>query len=107
MFLRNGSIPIWLDWIKYFSWFFYSYEALVINQWSGVTNITCNDSFSTDETLFGNNAEEGCLRTGDEVLDSLNFKEEDFMFAILMMLMLSILLRILAYLSLLRKTRRG
>jgi len=107
MFLRNGSIPQWLDWIKYFSWFFYSYEALVINQWSGVTNITCSNAFSTNETLSGNNAEEGCLRTGEEVLASLNFKEEDFMFSILMMVMLSILLRVFAYLSLLRRTSRG
>ena len=35
------SIPVYLIWIKYISWFHYSFEAMMINQWDQVTNITC------------------------------------------------------------------
>ena len=35
-FLQNGTAPAYLDWISYFSWFMYGYEALSINQWHGV-----------------------------------------------------------------------
>ncbi|TRY74914.1 hypothetical protein TCAL_04988 [Tigriopus californicus] len=35
-FLNNLSIPTWLIWLKYISWFKYANECLVINQWSGV-----------------------------------------------------------------------
>lgn len=36
-FLQNDSVPVYLDWIKYVSWFMYGNEALSINQWRGVT----------------------------------------------------------------------
>jgi len=35
-FLQNGSVPNYLDWISYLSWFMYGNEALSINQWYGV-----------------------------------------------------------------------
>ena len=31
----------WLVWVKYLSWFQYGFSALMINQWTGVTDITC------------------------------------------------------------------
>jgi ABC-type transport system involved in multi-copper enzyme maturation permease subunit len=35
-FLQNGSVPNYLNWISYLSWFMYGNEALSINQWYGV-----------------------------------------------------------------------
>lgn len=35
-FLKNGSVPIYFDWLRYISWFMYGNEALSINQWSGI-----------------------------------------------------------------------
>ena len=35
-FLNNTSIPAWLEWLKYISWFMYSNELLVVNQWEGI-----------------------------------------------------------------------
>ena len=35
-FLQNGSVPVYLDWLRYLSWFMYGNEALSINQWYGV-----------------------------------------------------------------------
>ena len=39
LFLQNSTIPVWLEWLKYLSWFMYSNEALLINQWKGVDDI--------------------------------------------------------------------
>lgn len=35
-FLQSGTVPVYLDWIKYLSWFMYGNEALSINQWHDV-----------------------------------------------------------------------
>jgi len=104
LFLKNGSVPLWMGWIKYLSWFLYSYEALVINQWSGVTNISCLDV--TIPTAQQNSSER-CLKSGKEVLEELYFQEENFLFDIFMMLVLVVVMRLVAFLALLVKTKRG
>ncbi|XP_059079534.1 protein white-like [Tigriopus californicus] len=35
-FLNSDTVPVWLDWIQYISWFKYANEAFVVNQWAGV-----------------------------------------------------------------------
>ncbi|UJR37986.1 hypothetical protein I4U23_030668 [Adineta vaga] len=62
-FLNNQSGQEWLKWIKYISWFYYANEALIINQWSDVDNLPCD------------NLEAGlpCYRNGDEILKLVGF----------------------------------
>ena len=43
LFLQNSTIPVWLEWLKYLSWFMYSNEAMLINQWKGVDDIKVGD----------------------------------------------------------------
>ena len=104
LFLKNGSVPFWMGWIKYLSWFLYSYEALIINQWSGVTNISCMDV--TIPTALDNSTDR-CLRSGMEVLEELNFQEENFLFDIFMLAVLLVGMRLVAFFALLVKTKRG
>ena len=42
--------------LKYISWLNYSYELLVINQWSGVDNLTCPAG------------SQFCFEDGDEII---------------------------------------
>ena len=35
-----STIPDWLSWLQYLSWFNYGYEALVVNQWENYGNIS-------------------------------------------------------------------
>ena len=58
------SIPAWLSWIRYVSWFYYGYSALMINQWTGVEDIACQS-----------NSTSACIKTGREVLQQLNIEE--------------------------------
>ncbi len=59
-FLRNGSVPVYLDWMRYLSWFMYGNEALSINQWVGVS---FNDTACPE---YG-------VCTGEKILQSYNF----------------------------------
>lgn len=63
------SIPPYLTWISYLSWFRYAEEALMINQWEGVENINCTSTTTT--TTTGNI----CPKSGHIVLDIYGFKE--------------------------------
>ena len=57
-YLSSGSIPVALAWIKYISWFYYGYSALMINQWALVEDISCDR-----QNLAA------CIMTGEDVLD--------------------------------------
>ena len=94
-FLNSVSIPAWLIWLKYVSWFFYGNQALVVNQWHGMEGIECEAG-----------AEAACLKTGDEVLSKLNFPEDDFYFNLLMLFVLLVVFRVLAFIALYVKSRR-
>ena len=64
LFINNCSVPIYFYWLKFTSWFFYSYELLVVNQWNEVRVIYCTQK----GTIFryGN---------GTDVLNQLKMKE--------------------------------
>lgn len=60
-FLNAGSVPAYFEWLSYLSWFRYGNEALLINQWTGVTDIICTRSNAT------------CPSNGKVILETLNF----------------------------------
>lgn len=60
-FLNSGSVPYYFVWLSYLSWFRYGNEALLINQWTGVTDIICTRSNAT------------CPSSGKVILETLNF----------------------------------
>lgn len=91
-YIRDGTIPVWLDWIKYLSWINYSNEVLSVNQWDGVES--CNETSPI------------CLPVGEQVLKSMGFTADDFYVDIYAMLALLVGYRVLAFLFLLFKTRR-
>ncbi|GLV36000.1 white [Carabus blaptoides fortunei] len=93
-FLNAGSVPVYFEWLSYLSWFRYGNEALLINQWDGVDNITCTRSNST------------CPRTGHIVLQALNFSENNFRMDLIGLALLILGFRLLAFLALLSKTFR-
>ncbi|XP_067138566.1 protein white [Centruroides vittatus] len=91
-FLLNiETIPIYFDWVKYLSWFYYGNEAMSIIQWSGVEHIACNNS-----TV--------CIKNGDIVLESLNFNKDHLTWDIMLLCVLIVGYRLLAYIGLYIKT---
>lgn len=69
----------------------YANDALVINQWKDITEITCEE-FSR------------CLSTGENVLDYLHIKSSELLYAILMQVFLTVGWRLLTFIVLLIKS---
>jgi len=99
-FLNNESVPVWLDWIKHLSWFKYSNSGLLINQWTGIDNITCPAIPAMREANIP------CISTGEQVLVQLGFADDEMWFNCLMLAVLAIAYRMLAFFALLMKTYR-
>jgi len=98
-FLNVKSIPKWLRWIKYLSWFYYGNEAFAINQWESIPELYCPDAYKTSDIPCppGN---------GEDVLKQFNFEKDNITQDMLSLLALVFLYKILAYLALLTKTYR-
>lgn len=89
-YVRDGTSPVWLDWIKYLSWINYSNEILTINQWDGFYYDTSNKT----------------IPVGEEVIKQFGFDTDDFYTDIGALVALLVGYRFLAFLFLLFKTRR-
>ncbi|XP_015785598.1 protein white isoform X2 [Tetranychus urticae] len=118
LFLNNKSIPVYLAWIKYLSWFYYGNEILVVNQWRKVTNITCDipETFTHIGSMLGNMSLPddlgdvippglGCILDGKGVIRKLNFDEDNITRNFIALGVLLIGFRILAFVSLSVKAR--
>lgn len=92
-FIKLGSLPVYVRWIRYFSWLLHSTEALTIIQWRGVHNISC-------ETI-----ELSCLTEGAEVLDRYDFDERNLWPNIVLMATIYLVFHSLAYVFLWRRCR--
>ncbi|CAL8101454.1 unnamed protein product [Orchesella dallaii] len=92
-FMNKDSIPVYFIWLKYLSWFLYGNEALSINQWKGITNITCEVGST-------------CIENGEQVLESLSFKEENFGMSLACLGALIVATRLISYAGLVMKSRR-
>lgn len=95
-FLNSGSVPIYLRWLSYFSWFRYANEGLLINQWAGVQpgEINCTQSNST------------CPSSGHVILQTLSFDESHLPYDLVGLILLIILFRVLAYVTLRLRVKR-
>ncbi|KAK3882732.1 hypothetical protein Pcinc_012937 [Petrolisthes cinctipes] len=62
LFINLATMPWFIGWVKYLSWFMYSNEALAITQWADVKNITCEMPPGVP-----------CINTGLQVIDDYAF----------------------------------
>ncbi|VDP10884.1 unnamed protein product [Soboliphyme baturini] len=40
LYANVATLPVYLSWIQYLSWFRYGFEAVAVNQWHGIENIS-------------------------------------------------------------------
>ncbi|KAK8377184.1 hypothetical protein O3P69_013671 [Scylla paramamosain] len=90
-YMKPGTIPPYLDWLSYLSWFKYSFEALSINQWKDFENITTENTTVIVE---------------DKVMEKLGFDVDNLWVDVGSIIALVVGYRILAFLFLLSKTFR-
>jgi hypothetical protein len=73
----------------------------MINQWQNIDHIGCHNITKSN---FGNAT--SCIPNGKAVIETLSFNEDNFVRDILLLLALTIVLRFMAYLTLLLKSRK-
>ncbi|XP_017120241.1 protein white [Drosophila elegans] len=95
-FLNSGSVPVYLKWLSYLSWFRYANEGLLINQWADVEpgEISCTSSNTT------------CPSSGKVILETLNFSAADLPLDYVGLVILIVGFRMFAYLALRLRARR-
>lgn len=94
-FLKDSSVPVYFIWLKYLSWFKYSFEAASINQWETFGSI------GGCATAVNSTTGTPCLPDGKAVLKFYSINPDRFGFDIGMMCALIIGYRVLAFIFLL------
>jgi len=89
-FLNDESIPDWLIWLKYLSFIRYAFKAFVINEFRGA-EFTCLLSDGRNATICA---------SGDNVLESLAFDEDEVWTQCVAMGSIAIGFNLIAYLIL-------
>lgn len=87
------SMPDYISWAKFMSWFLYTNEALSIVQWENVTAIRCDRS-SID-----------CLANGNQVLEHYGFHPNDFSIDFISMLVIYAGFHLMGLLAIIKRSR--
>ena len=95
LFINQETMPVWLIWIKYLSWFFYGMEVLMVNQWEEANKLECPPDTSTR-----------CFLTGSEILDFYGFTPNHNFRNMLALTALSIGFRFVGFIFLSLRARR-
>jgi len=80
-FIAVDKVPVYLIWIRYMSWFYYTNELLNINQWADIGDITCDAPAISIPQARMNGTQfdmKICFPNGKSVLNFYGFKEENF-----------------------------
>ncbi|OTF74946.1 hypothetical protein BLA29_008525 [Euroglyphus maynei] len=112
-FLNTHSIPSFLRWTKWISWFYYGFDALAVNQWRNVAILDCTEipSSSTNDSSIINDtqqlrSQQMCFENGHDVLRFLSLGIQPEWLDFFGILSLMLLLRFVAYLTLLFIARK-
>ncbi|XP_071536111.1 protein scarlet-like isoform X2 [Panulirus ornatus] len=95
LFINLQSLPWYISWVKYLSWFMYSNEALTITQWKDVTNIACDTPPGVP-----------CVTTGEEVISRYSFSDWHLPFDLSLMAVLYFSFHILGFIGLYCRARK-
>jgi ATP-binding cassette, subfamily G (WHITE), eye pigment precursor transporter len=106
LFINSGSIPVYFVWFRYISWFSYSNEIMVVNQWRNVKNITCDVPPHDNTVDAPSGFSTRCFTDGKSVIDSMSFSEDNLWLDFVLLATLLVGFRVLSYILLFLRTRR-
>lgn len=72
----QGTIPVWLSWIKYISHLYWGFMALIINDFKDRDGWKCSPT-AAEQSADPNN----CTVTGNEIIKTLGFNPSDLWLA--------------------------
>ncbi|XP_065053013.1 protein white-like isoform X1 [Rhopilema esculentum] len=109
-FLKDESVPPYFIWLKYLSWFKYSFEALLVNQWDGFGSISCPKvapTLALSNATTATTAVVPCIKTGQQVLKYFDLDATRLGLDIGILVVLAVAFRVLAFIFLvIRASRR-
>ncbi|XP_048753753.2 protein white-like isoform X2 [Ostrea edulis] len=91
-FLNSRTVPDYFLWLKYASWFMYSNELMIVNQWTSVPHIGCTNNGT-------------CIPNGNLVIKSLGYSKDNEVMDWLCLAGLTIAFRVLSFIILLIKAK--
>lgn len=95
LFVNLTTLPWFIGWTKYISWFMYSNEALTITQWTGVNKIVCDSEPGVP-----------CITTGDGVIDKYAFSRSHLPWDFISMAVLYLCFHFIGFVSLYCRARK-
>ncbi|XP_044741750.1 protein scarlet-like [Chrysoperla carnea] len=95
IYLNLSNLPLYIDWLRYTSPFYYGTEAVSILQWTNVPDIKCDN----DPGL-------PCINSGLQVLDRYGFDPNDFYLDLFGLSMYFIILHLIAYCNFWRRSQK-
>ncbi|KAH9524967.1 hypothetical protein Btru_028364 [Bulinus truncatus] len=112
LFVNNGNIPVYFKWLEYMSWFKFSNEVLMVNQWRNIDYIPCPNV--TVPVLPPNmttpvvpNFSQCLYRSGKDVLEYTSFSEDNLILDIWLLVALQVGFRLLSIIALFIRARRS
>uniref|UniRef100_A0A7I4YAS1 ABC transporter domain-containing protein n=1 Tax=Haemonchus contortus TaxID=6289 RepID=A0A7I4YAS1_HAECO len=94
-FINQSSLPFYFYPFKYLSYFGYAFESLTVNEWSHVNSITgCEKPGAM-----------GCYRNGSDVIQSLSFSPQNKWLNAVLILIMILAFRLIAFVSLWARAR--
>ncbi|CAJ0929154.1 unnamed protein product, partial [Mesorhabditis belari] len=111
IFTNVAAMPGWISWTQYLSWFRYGYESFIINEFGRNNSryaegeILCR--IGTANWTKSIVAQDQCLKTGTEVVESLNFHEKNWYFNLGIMPIYVLVVYSIGYIGLLFRVQRA
>ncbi|KAI6171456.1 ABC transporter domain-containing protein [Aphelenchoides bicaudatus] len=86
LYANIGELPVYISWFQYISWFRYGFEAMSINQWVGVEELSEDGCVLPIENNYINLnlAQTNCIRA-DDIFDQYSFNRGNFVIDIVVM----------------------
>ncbi|CAG2102282.1 unnamed protein product [Medioppia subpectinata] len=107
-FLNADTTAAWLSWVKYLSWVYYGFSSMIINQWRDLKLTDCPAFPSTPPAINGTAGQYmpiKCISDGLEVIHSLSFDENDLLRNLILMVILALVFRLMAFIALYVRSR--
>lgn len=127
-FLNSGDVPEYFIWIKYVSWFFYTYDSLLIVVWRDYGPIACSrpmtsmmynsttTSMSSTTSIMSTNAttpspemcfNSRCYENGQAVLDFYSVDTGNLATNIIIVCVITVVLRLLGFIALKIRSKKN
>ena len=97
LFINTDNVPDYMVWLEYMSWFKWSWEAMMINQWQDIDEIECDKP----------NPRLCQFHTGEDALETYSLETDHYFWDFMAMLFIWVGFRIISFVVFFIKAKRS